>query len=161
MTLNLGLIGQSRQAQDLLDIDEQVLGEAIAQLCADDPAFRDIRAARSLGYGQRIAPLAFTARLWFRMVAAWPLTDPELGRKPGPNVLLAELTVSQDRPIFLGDRLGLRATLTDIKESRSGRYLVDIRSDVFTADREPVAVADYRFSIRRIDTAGEDDDHYR
>src|ERR1035441_9364880 len=83
MTLNRDYVGQSVKSSEVLEVTQEKLRDAVAQFEEPHPAYTDPAAARELGYSAVIAPPAFAGRLWFRMVWAWPMNEPTLGRKPG------------------------------------------------------------------------------
>jgi acyl dehydratase len=156
MALNRNYIGQSVKSSEILEITQDKLRDAVAQFEEPHPAYTDPAAARELGYPAVIAPPAFAGRLWFRMVWAWPMNEPALGRKPGSIAVLTELRTQFCRPIMLGDRLTLTATVSDIRPALFKREQLSVESQVFTTDGELVCVTVHTLSVNLADTAGED-----
>lgn len=154
MPLNRALIGRSRKSDAIFEITDDKLRDAVAQFEEPLPAYQDLAAARALGHPTLLAPPAFATRLWFRMVWAWPMFEPDLGRKPGANLLLAELRTVHHRPMQLGDRLTLTATIADITEISRKRDIIHIENEIDAEDGEPVCQTAYKFVISQVDTAG-------
>jgi acyl dehydratase len=152
MPLNRDFIGRSRTAIDILEVTESLVREVVTQVEAADPVFSDVAAARKLGYHERMAPPSLVSRLWFSMADSWPMHEPEFGRKPGANLLLAGLRVRSYRPVLVGDRLTLTVTVKDIRETRTGRDLFALESDIATASGAPVAVTHHLMTVRHSDT---------
>ncbi|MEV7687297.1 MaoC family dehydratase N-terminal domain-containing protein [Streptomyces bungoensis] len=152
MPLNRAVIGRSTKSEGVLVVTEDTLRDAAAQFEEPLAAYRDPEAARSLGHPAPIAPPAFASRLWFRMVWAWPMYEPDLGRKPGANLLLADLHTVSFRPIRLGDRLTLTSTVADITEISRQRDIIHIQNEIATEDGEPVCGTGYKFVISHADT---------
>ncbi|MGI5338981.1 FAS1-like dehydratase domain-containing protein [Streptomyces sp. CA-181903] len=151
MPLNRAVIGRSSKSEAVLVINEGTLRDAAAQFEEPLAVYWDWEAARSLGHPAPIAPPAFASRLWFRMVWAWPMYEPDLGRKPGANLLLADLHTVSHRPIRLGDRLTLTSTVADITEISRRRDIIHIQNEI-TTDDEPVCSTGYKFVISHTDT---------
>jgi acyl dehydratase len=152
MPLNRAVIGRSTKSEAVLLVTEDMLRDAAAQFEEPLAVYRDPEAARSLGHPAPIAPPAFASRLWFRMVWAWPMYEPDLGRKPGANLLLADLHTVSFRPIRLGDRLTLTSTVADITEISRRRDIIHIQNEIATEDGEPVCRTGYKFVISHADT---------
>jgi acyl dehydratase len=155
MGLNRAMIGHSMKSTEVYEVTADRLRDAAQQFEEPQPAYTDLAAAHALGHPDLIAPPAFAARLWFRMVWAWPMCDPELGRNGGANLLLADLHTVQHRPIRVGDRLTLNSTLTDIRAIRGEREIISIDNEIATEDGEPVCTTGYKFVIAIADTHGE------
>lgn len=155
MPLNRAVIGRSHKSDLVFEVTADRLRDAVAQFEEPLPAYQDPAAARELGHTTLIAPPAFASRLWFRMVWAWPMYEPDLGRKPGANLLLADLRTVHHRPIQLGDRLTLVATVADIVEISRQRDIIHIENEIDTEDGEPVCRTGYKFVISHADTTGE------
>lgn len=155
MGLNRTMIGRSKKSAEIFEITLDKLRDAVTQFEEILPPYLDSDAARALGHPTLIAPPAFASRLWFRMVWAWPMCDPELGRKGGANLLLADLRTTHYRPVYLGDRLTLIATVTDIREIRKQQEIISIDSEISTEDGEPVCATEHKFVIALSDTCGE------
>jgi acyl dehydratase len=155
MPLNRAVIGRSHKSEEILEVTEDKLREAVAQFEEPLPTYQDPTAAWELGHPNVIAPPAFASRLWFRMMWAWPMYEPDLGRKLGPNLLLAEQTGVLHRPIRLGDRLTMTTTVLDITEIKGRRDMIHFQNEVTTESGEPVCQTGYKFVISHDETTWE------
>jgi acyl dehydratase len=156
MTLNRDYVGQSVKSSEVLEVTQEKLRDAVAQFEEPHPAYTDPAAARELGYSAIIAPPAFAGRLWFRMVWAWPMNEPTLGRKPGSIAVLTDLRTQFYRPIMLGDRLNLTATVRNIRPALFKREQLSIESQISATGGELVCVTVHTLSINLADTTGDD-----
>lgn len=155
MPLNRAMIGESHKSDNILEITAGNLNDAVTQFEEPHPMYQDVDRARSAGYPGRIAPPAFGCRLWFRALWGWPMNEPDLGRKPGANLLLGEINTVMHRPITVGDRLAVTATVADIVEIRGARDLMHIDVDIASVEGEAICRIGYKFVIAYTDTFGE------
>lgn len=121
----------------------------VAQFCAalglDDAIYLDDAAAHAAGYPAIVAPPTFAAAL--------RPNDPREGAPIDWTKLLhAEQELRFVRPVFVGDRLTVVATIeaATVKAGRSGVMdLLTVRTDATDADGSPVFTSRSTTAIRR------------
>lgn len=127
------------------DVERGHVAAFCAALGLDDGIYLDDTAARAAGYRAIVAPPTFA-------VALRP-NDPRQGAPIDWTKLLhAEQDLRFARPIFVGDRLTVVATIeaATVKAGRSGVMdLLTVRTDATDADGAPVFTSRSTAAIRR------------
>jgi acyl dehydratase len=125
-------------------VSREKIREFADAIGADHAAYRDVAAARALGYPDVIAPPTFV----MVVTGAGELLrdDPELGLDFS-RVVHGDQRFSYQRPVYAGDRLAVVCTIEEIM-SRGGHDFLTARNDVTDATGAPVVTAWTRLVVR-------------
>jgi acyl dehydratase len=138
MALDQQLVGRSYPPSAVYEVGRAKIAEFATAIGADDPAHRDVEAARALGYPDVIAPPTFAIVLTLA-AANVVLDDPQMSLDYS-RVVHGEQRFTHHRPVRAGDRL-VATTTIDAVRSVAGNDLLTTRVDVATEDGEAVCTA--------------------
>lgn len=138
MPLDQSFVGRTYPPTPPYQVGREKIREFAHAIGDANPAYRDVAAARALGYPDVIAPPTFgivvTARASHQVIM-----DPALGVDYS-RVVHGEQRFTHVRPIHAGDELCVVVTVENIR-SAAGNDIVTTRGDVSTVDGEPVGTA--------------------
>jgi len=135
MALNRDFIGRTYSSGASYEVSRVKIREFAAAIGDDNPIYRDREAAATAGHPDVVAPPTFP--IVFSLAGGGEaLADPELGLNYA-MVVHGEQRFEYNRPIYAGDELVIRSTITEIR-SAGMHELLTIRSDVATAAGEYV-----------------------
>jgi acyl dehydratase len=135
MPLDPSFIGRAYPPTRPYEVGREKIREFATAIGATDPAYHDVDAARSLGHPDLLAPPTFP--ILFTWAAGYRLIeDPELGLDFG-RVVHGDQRFSYRRPVYAGDNLVCLVVVEEIM-SRGGHDFLTTRTDVVTAEGEPV-----------------------
>jgi acyl dehydratase len=130
MALNVELVGKQYPTQ-IYEVGREKVREFAAAVGDDNPAYRDVEAARSLGHSDLVAPPTFAV-----VVTRGPqisvIDDPDLGLDFS-RVVHGDQKFQFTRPIVAGDVLHTTASVASAR-TMAGNDILTIRSDVADAD---------------------------
>ncbi|WP_233838450.1 MaoC family dehydratase [Paraburkholderia sp. ZP32-5] len=115
MALNRNFIGRANDPGITYEVTQEKIRELAVATGDLHPAYLDLTVAQQLGYRDLIAPPSFAASLFFRF-GAWPLYDPEFGKKKDPVCVLRSQRVVHCRPIVAGDFLTQTTVIDEMTE---------------------------------------------
>ena len=134
-------------------VGREKISEFATAIGAADPAYHDPQAARAAGHPDVIAPPTFP------FVVTWAATrqiidDPEIGIDFS-RVVHGDQRFAYTRPIAAGDQLVCVVKIEEIF-GRGGHDFVTSRTEVTTADGEPVVTAWSRLVVRGVEPEREE-----
>ena len=138
MPLNRAFIGREYTSDQTYEVGREMIRKFADAIGDDNPAYRDIEAAKALGHPDVIAPPTFLTVLGFRL-GVGPVGDPELGLNYG-LVVHGEQRYVHHRPVRAGDVLTATSVVEDIRDAGKNE-LMTIRQEVRTTEGEAVATA--------------------
>ena len=138
MALDQSFVGRKYPPTPPYEVGREKIREFADAIGDPNPAYRDVEAARALGYPDVIAPPTFPIVLSMR-AGAQVVGDPELGLDYS-RVVHGEQRFVYARPVRAGDRLTVTVSVESIR-SAAGNDLLTTRGDVATVDGEPVLTA--------------------
>jgi len=145
MALNRDFIGRSYPPGVPYEVSRVKIKEFAAAIGDGNPIYRDREAARAAGHPDVVAPPTFP--IVFSLAAGGEaLADPDLGLNFA-MVVHGEQRFEYVRPIYAGDELIARATITDIRAAGRNEAMT-VRSDITTVAGEPVCTT-YNTIIER------------
>lgn len=134
MALNVELVGKHYPPQ-IYEVGREKVREFAAAVGDDNPAYRDVEAAKSLGHTDLVAPPTFAV-----VVTRGPqisvIDDPELGLDFS-RVVHGDQKFQFTRPIVAGDVLHTTASVASAR-TMAGNDILTIRSDVADGDGNAV-----------------------
>lgn len=149
MALNQDFVGRSFPSGATYVVGREKIREFATAVGDDNPVFRDVDAARALGYDDIVAPPTFAIVLSLN-AAMDVVMDPDLGLD-FTRVVHSEQQFSYTRPIVAGDEL----TVTTIIESArtvAGNDILTAKGVITTVDGEPVATASSTLLSRAVES---------
>ena len=149
MALNQDFVGRSFPSGATYVVGREKIREFAAAIGDENPVFRDVDAARALGYDDVVAPPTFAIVLSLN-AAMDVVMDPDLGLD-FTRVVHSEQQFSYTRPIVAGDEL----TVTTIIESArtvAGNDILTAKGVITTVDGEPVATASSTLLSRAVES---------
>lgn len=152
MPLNREFIGREYVSNDTYEVSREMIRKFADAIGDQNPAYRDIEAAKALGHPDVIAPPTFLTVLGFRL-GAGPIGDPDLGLNYA-LVVHGEQRYVHHRPARAGDMLTATSAIEDIRDAGKNE-LMTIRQEVRTTEGEAVATA-YNTIVSRGTAAGGD-----
>jgi acyl dehydratase len=138
MPLNRSFIGREYTSDQTYEVGREMIRKFADAIGDNNPAYRDVEAAKALGHPDVIAPPTFLTVLGFRL-GVGPVGDPELGLNYA-LVVHGEQRYVHHRPVRAGDVLTATSTVEDIRDAGKNE-LMTIRQEVRTAEGEAVATA--------------------
>jgi acyl dehydratase len=138
MPLNRAFLGRSYPPTPAYEVGREAIRDFAVALGESAAACHDLEAARALGHPDLVAPPTF-AILFVWRADEQVVRDPELGLDYS-LVVHREQQLTHYRPIYSGDTLTVRVTVTDIK-SVVGNELLVTRGEIVTVRGEPVCTA--------------------
>lgn len=134
MALNVELVGKQYPTQ-IYEVGREKVREFAAAVGDDNPAYRDVDAAKALGHPDLVAPPTFAV-----VVTRGPqisvIDDPDLGLDFS-RVVHGDQKFQLTRPIVAGDVLHTTASVASAR-TMAGNDILTIRSDVVDADGSAV-----------------------
>ena len=134
MALNVELVGKQYPMQ-IYEVGREKVREFAAAVGDDNPAYRDVEAARALGHPDLVAPPTF-AVVVTRGSQISVIDDPDLGLDFS-RVVHGDQKFQFTRPIVAGDVLHTTASVASAR-TMAGNDILTIRSDVADADGNAV-----------------------
>jgi acyl dehydratase len=136
MGINTALTGRVYPPAPVYEVGREKIAEFAGAIGSDDPAHRDVAAARALGYSDVIAPPTF-AVIVAQRAEAQVLRDAEA------NIDYARLVHGEERlvhhrPIVAGDRLTATLHIDSAREA-AGHGMLVTRVEIVDADGAPVS----------------------
>ena len=138
MALDQSFIGRKYPPTPPYEVGREKIREFADAIGDPNPVYRDVEAARALGYPDVIAPPTFPILLSMR-ASAQVVGDPELGLDYS-RVVHGEQRFVYARPVRAGDRLTVTVSVETVR-SAAGNDLLTTRGEVATVDGEPVLTA--------------------
>jgi acyl dehydratase len=138
VALDQSFVGRKYPPTPPYEVGREKIREFADAIGDHNPAYRDVEAARALGYPDVIAPPTFPIILSMR-AGAQVVGDPELGLDYS-RVVHGEQRFVYTRPVRPGDRLTVTVSVENIR-SAAGNDLLTTRGEVATVDGEPVLTA--------------------
>ncbi len=134
MALNVELVGKQYPPQTY-EVGREKVREFAVAVGDDNPAYRDVDAARALGHADLVAPPTFAV-----VVTRGPqlsvIDDPELGLDFS-RVVHGDQKFRFTRPIVAGEVLHTTASVHSAR-TMAGNDILTIRSDVADSSGAPV-----------------------
>ena len=138
MPVNPSFAGKSYPPTPAYRVSREKIREFANAINDENPAYRDVEAARALGYADVIAPPTFPIVLTLPAGAQF-VTDPEAGVDYS-RVVHGEQRFVHERPVVAGDILQVTLTIENVRVA-AGNELITNRSEVRTVDGELVSTA--------------------
>ena len=138
MPLNRDFIGREYTSDQTYEVSREMIRKFADAIGDNNPAYRDIEAAKGLGQPDVIAPPTFLTVLGFRL-GVGPVGDPELGLNYA-LVVHGEQRYVHHRPVRAGDVLTAVSTVEDIRDAGKNE-LMTIKQEIRTTEGEAVATA--------------------
>lgn len=135
MPMNPALVGKTYPATAPYEVGREKIREFADAIGDLHPAYRDIEAAKALGYSDVIAPPTFPVVLSF-VAGRQVIGDPELGIDY-TRVVHGEQRFEYSRPIQAGDALVVTIKLDDLRVA-AGNEILTMRSTVTAGGGEHV-----------------------
>lgn len=145
MALNTALVGRTYPTTAPYVVGREKVREFAAAIGDEQAVFRDVEAARALGYPDVVAPPTFAFVVAFAGSSQASM-DPELGLDYS-RVVHGEQRFVYARPIVAGDQLVVSATIESMR-SVAGNDLLTTRADIATVSGEHV-VTTYSVIVSR------------
>jgi acyl dehydratase len=138
MPVNLSFVGRSYPPTAPYRVSREKIREFADAINDANPAYRDVEAAKALGYGDVIAPPTFPIVLTLPAGQQF-VSDPEAGVDYS-RVVHGEQRFVHARPVQAGDELEVTLTVENIRVA-AGNELITNRSEVRTVAGELVSTA--------------------
>jgi len=150
MPLNREFIGREYASDQTYEVSREMIRKFADAIGDQNPAYRDIEAAKALGHPDVIAPPTFLTVLGFRL-GVGPIGDSDLGLNYA-LVVHGEQKYVHHRPVRAGDVLTQTSLIEDIRDAGKNE-LMTIRQEIRTTEGESVATA-YNTIVSRGTAAG-------
>ena len=138
MALDPSFVGRSWPPTEPYLVGREKIREFARAIGATDPEYHDPEAARAIGYPDVVAPPTFPTVIT-NLSNAQIITDPALGLDYS-RVVHGDQRFKYTRPVVAGDVLVCVNSVEEITQ-RGGHDFLTTRTDVTTADGEPVVTA--------------------
>jgi acyl dehydratase len=138
VSVDQSFIGRVYPPSAPYEVSRAKIAEFADAINDQNPAYRDLEAARSLGYRDVIAPPTFAIIMTLK-AGHQVVMDPDFGIDYS-RVVHGEQRFVHTRPVYAGDVLQVIVTVEDIR-SAAGNDIVTTRGEVTTLDGQPVLVA--------------------
>lgn len=145
MPLDPSFAGRIYPPMPTYQVGREKIREFASAIGADDAAYHDPDAARSLGYPDVIAPPTFPVVMTTRAIDQL-VDDPDLGLDFS-RVVHADQRFAFARPVVAGDELVCVNTIEQIT-SRAGHDFLSTRTEVNTVAGAPVVTSWCRLVVR-------------
>ena len=136
MPINRDFIGREYPADDTYEVSRELIRRFADAIGDANPAYRDVEAAKALGYSDVIAPPTFLTVLGFRFGGSGPMADPALGLNYA-MVVHGEQRFVHHRPVHAGDVLKVTSSVVDIRDAGRNE-LMTTKLAVTTTEGEPI-----------------------
>jgi acyl dehydratase len=137
MPLNQELKGKEYQEVEFA-IDRDHVGRFADAIGEDAPIFRDVQAAKELGYDEQLTPPTFVTAMQI-MTSGQVVLDQELGLNYS-LVVHGEQEYEWRRPVKVGDKLRATPRIADIYARGPNEFLV-IEAEIKDESGETVVIA--------------------
>ena len=138
MPVDAAFVGRVYPPTAPYEVGREKIREFADAINDQNPAYRDVEAARALGHKDVVAPPTFAIVLTLP-AGAQLVADPEAGIDYS-RVVHGEQRFTHHRPIRAGDRL-VATTTIDAARSVAGNDLLTARVDLATEDGEAVCTS--------------------
>jgi acyl dehydratase len=138
VSVDQSFIGRVYPPSAPYEVSRAKIAEFADAINDQNPAYRDLEAARSLGHREVIAPPTFAIIMTLK-AGHQVVMDPDFGIDYS-RVVHGEQRFVHTRPVYAGDVLQVIVTVEDIR-SAAGNDIVTTRGEVTTLDGQPVLVA--------------------
>jgi acyl dehydratase len=138
VSVDQSFIGRVYPPSAPYEVSRAKIAEFADAINDQNPAYRDLEAARSLGHRDVIAPPTFAIIMTLK-AGHQVVMDPDFGIDYS-RVVHGEQRFVHTRPVYAGDVLQVTVTVEDIR-SAGGNDIVTTRGDLTTLDGQPVLVA--------------------
>jgi acyl dehydratase len=138
VSVDQSFIGRVYPPSAPYEVSHAKIAEFADAINDQNPAYRDLEAARSLGHRDVIAPPTFAIIMTLK-AGHQVVMDPDFGIDYS-RVVHGEQRFVHTRPVYAGDVLQVTVTVEDIR-SAGGNDIVTTRGDLTTLDGQPVLVA--------------------
>ena len=136
MPLNRAFIGREYSFDTPFEVGRELIRHFALAIGDPNPIYHDVQAAKAAGHRDLVAPPTFLTTLGFRR-GGGPVGDPDLGLDYS-LVVHGEQKFVLHRPVYAGDALTGRTTVTDIRDVGRNEAMV-METAVTAADGEQVA----------------------
>ncbi|HKS51102.1 MAG TPA: MaoC family dehydratase N-terminal domain-containing protein [Pseudonocardiaceae bacterium] len=148
MVLDPSFAGRCYPAADTYQVGREKIREFADAIGDDDPAYRDPRAARALGYADLIAPPTFAIILVLRAQERL-IQDPQLGLDYS-RMVHGSQSFTHHRPITAGDELTAMLHVDSIR-TMGGNDMLTVRCEITDHAGDPVTTARSMLVVRGAD----------
>jgi acyl dehydratase len=138
MPLDPSFVGRSWPPTEPYLVGREKVREFALAIGATDPEYHDPEAARAIGYPDVVAPPTFPTVITMS-TSRQIINDPALGIDYS-RVVHGDQRFKYTRPVVAGDALVCVNSVEEITQ-RGGHDFITTRTDVTTADGEPVVTA--------------------
>jgi acyl dehydratase len=138
MALDPSFVGRSWPPTEPYLVGREKIREFARAIGATDPEYHDPEAARAIGYPDVVAPPTFPTVITMT-TSQQIINDPALGIDYS-RVVHGDQRFKYTRPVVAGDALVCVNSVEEITQ-RGGHDFITTRTDVTTADGEPVVTA--------------------
>src|ERR1700712_2977613 len=138
MPLNRAFIGREYSFEPPFEVGRELIRHFALAIGDTNPIYHDVEAAKAAGHRDLVAPPTFLTTLGFRRNAS-PIGDPDLDLNYA-LVVHGEQKFVLHRPVYAGDVLSGRTTVTEIRDIGRNESMV-METAVTTADGEHVATS--------------------
>jgi acyl dehydratase len=138
MALDQSFVGRSYSSTEAYEVGREKIREFADAIGDTNPAYRDVEAAKALGYPDVIAPPTFPMVIAMRALMQ-VAEDPEL-RSAFSHLVHGDQRFLYDRPVCVGDRLSAVATVTNLR-MMAGNAIITVTTELETEGGEHVASA--------------------
>lgn len=152
MAIRRDLVGHTYPAGEPYEVAREKIREFADAIGDPNPAYRDLEAARELGYPDVVAPPTFPAIVSVRL-SGQVLSEPELNPSGSGAVVHTQQSFSYTRPVYAGDVLLGTVTISDVRSAGSNE-LVSTTVDLQTPQGEHVCTAQATLLVRGGSTSG-------
>ena len=139
MPLNPAAVGRTYRSDGEIEVSREHIRRFADAIGDPNPAYRDVTAARALGYADVIAPPTYLTTVTLSMGGPNPIYDPEVGVDYA-LVVHGEMRFVHHRPARHGDVLTAVTTITDIR-SVGANEIMTMTIEMRTTADEPVCTA--------------------
>lgn len=136
MAVDTTFAGRTYPPSPVYEVGREKIAEFAAAVGSDDPAHREVAAARALGHPDVVAPPTFAVVVAQRCEAQY-VADPASGID-FDRVVHGEERFVHHRPIVAGDRLVCTLHVDSVRV-RSGHGMVTTRVEIADEAGEPVS----------------------
>jgi acyl dehydratase len=150
MALDQSQKGRTFPPSEPYAVGREKIREFADAIGAPEPAYRDVAAARALGYPDVIAPPTFPVML--SLVLNQKLIDGPMLNDDFSRVVHGNQRFAYVRPVHAGDRLVCVSTIEEIM-ARAGHEFLTARTEISTDAGEPVVTVWSRIVVRGEDAA--------
>jgi acyl dehydratase len=137
MPLNRAFIGREYSFDTPFEVGRELIRHFAMAIGDGNPIYHDVAAAQAAGHRDLVAPPTFLTTLGFRR-GGGPIGDPDLGLDYA-LVVHGEQKFVLHRPVYAGDALLGRTTVTDIRDVGRNEAMV-METAVMAGDEQVATV---------------------